>query len=110
MIVNIICFLKTNGPSKYFRTEKFGNVIGFISPLTENFCASCNRIRVTSNGVLYPCLGDNGSVNLKKFLYEDEKKLLSIISDIIYNKPEKHLFSVDDETYINSRFMNTTGG
>ena len=103
-------FLKTNGPSKYFQTEKFGNVIGFISPLTENFCASCNRIRVTSNGVLYPCLGDNGSVNLKKFLHKDEKKLFSIISDIIYNKPEKHLFSVNDETYINSRFMNTTGG
>ena len=42
--------------------------------------------------------------------YTKTKKLFSIINDIIYNKPEKHLFSVDDKTYINSRFMNTTGG
>ena len=90
--------LSTNGPSKYFKT-KLGNVVGFISPLTDNFCSSCNRIRVTSNGMLYPCLGDNGSVNLKKALQQDYlydstelkfmKEQLSILEKEIEKNREK---------------------
>tara|TARA_A100001011_G_scaffold385570_1_gene459787 strand:+ start:163 stop:1059 length:897 start_codon:yes stop_codon:yes gene_type:complete len=103
-------FFKSNGPSRYFKTNKLSNIIGFISPLTDNFCSTCNRIRVTSNGVLYPCLGDNGSTNLVNILKFDDNEISQKIKNIIFNKPEKHLFSVDDKTYINNRYMNTTGG
>ena len=101
--------LSTNGPSKYFKT-KLGNVVGFISPLTDNFCSSCNRIRVTSNGMLYPCLGDNGSVNLKKALHKNDSEIIKIIRNSIYHKPEKHFFNIKDKAYVQDRFMNTTGG
>ena len=101
--------LSTNGPSKYFKT-KLGNIIGFISPLTDNFCESCNRIRVTSNGMLYPCLGDNGSVNLKNSLHKSDSEIMKIIQNSIYNKPEKHFFNIKDKAYVQDRFMNTTGG
>ena len=99
----------TNGPSKYYKT-KLGNVIGFISPLTENFCASCNRIRVTSNGMLYPCLGDNGSVNLKNSLHKSDSEIMEIIKSSIYHKPEKHFFNIKEKAYVQERFMSTTGG
>ncbi len=101
---------KTNGPSRYYQTKKFSNIVGFISPLTDNFCSSCNRIRVTSNGILYPCLGDNGSANLMDILKFSDNELSKKIKNIIFNKPERHFFSVDDKTYINNRYMNTTGG
>ena len=104
-----ICF-KTNGPSRYYQTEKLNNIIGFISPLTNNFCSTCNRIRVTSNGLLYPCLGDNVSTNLIDMLKFDDNKLSEKIRRVIFNKPEKHFFTADDKTYINNRYMNTTGG
>ena len=55
--------------------KKLNNIIGFISPLTNNFCSTCNRIRITSNGILYPCLGDNGSTNLIDILKLDDNKL-----------------------------------
>ena len=87
-------FFKTNGPSRYFQTKKLNNIIGFISPLTNNFCSTCNRIRVTSNGILYPCLGDNGSTNLMDILKFDDNKLSQKIRSIIFNKPEKHFFQL----------------
>ncbi len=101
---------KSNGPSRYFKTNKLSNIIGFISPLTNNFCSTCNRIRVTSNGVLYPCLGDNESTNLVDILKFDDNEISKKLKNIIFNKPEKHLFSINDKTYINNRYMNTTGG
>ncbi|MBD23111.1 MAG: GTP 3',8-cyclase MoaA [Alphaproteobacteria bacterium] len=101
--------LSTNGPSKYYKTS-LGNVIGFISPLTNNFCSSCNRIRVTSNGMLYPCLGDNGSVDLKSSLHKSDSEIIEIIKNSIYHKPEKHFFDIKEKSYVQDRFMNTTGG
>tara|TARA_Y100000991_G_scaffold160032_1_gene122255 strand:+ start:304 stop:1200 length:897 start_codon:yes stop_codon:yes gene_type:complete len=101
--------LSTNGPSKYYKTS-LGNVIGFISPLTNNFCSSCNRIRVTSNGMLYPCLGDNGSVDLKSSLHKSDSEIIEIIKNSIYHKPEKHFFDIKEKAYVQDRFMNTTGG
>ena len=103
-------FFKTNGPSRYYKTIKLSSVIGFISPLTDNFCSTCNRIRVTSNGILYPCLGDNGSASLVDILKFDDNELSKKIRNIVFNKPERHFFSIDDQTYINNRYMNTTGG
>ena len=101
---------KTNGPSRYYTTEKFNNTIGFISPISNNFCASCNRIRVTSNGLLFSCLGDNGSINLKDHLDKKDVELNDIVKKVIFNKPEKHSFSIKEVGYINNRFMNSTGG
>ncbi len=102
--------IKTNGPSRYFKTKKFQNTIGFISPISNNFCADCNRIRVTSNGILYPCLGENSSIDLKKLINKNKKEFLKTIEKIIFNKPERHSFSIENEKYVVDRFMNATGG
>ena len=100
---------KTNGPSRYFKTS-LGNIVGFISPLTDNFCSTCNRIRVTSNGMLYPCLGDNGSINLKEILHKQNSEIREVIKSSIFHKPERHFFNIENDAYITDRFMNTTGG
>ena len=103
--------LKTNGPSRYFQTNKFKNTLGFISPISDHFCATCNRIRITSNGVLYPCLGNNGSIDLKPYLSnKNEFALKRVIMNSIFKKPEKHFFKINEKGYIKERFMNTTGG
>ena len=102
---------KTSGPSKYFKCEKLKSTIGFISPISNHFCASCNRLRITSDGRIFPCLGDNGSKNLYKYLEQGMEDILeSMLSKIIYNKPEKHYFDINQKSYIEKRFMNTTGG
>ncbi len=103
--------LKTNGPSRYFKTNKFKNIIGFISPISDHFCATCNRIRITSNGILYPCLGDNGAVDLKPYIYKkNDLELFKVIKNSIHTKPERHFFKINEKEYIKERFMNTTGG
>ena len=76
-----------------------------------DFCQTCNRIRVTSNGIVYPCLGDNNSVNLNPILEKQtEDKLLEELKNVIFKKPEKHFFNINEKSYIKKRFMNTTGG
>ncbi|MDC3091019.1 GTP 3',8-cyclase MoaA [Rickettsiales bacterium] len=69
--------LKTNGPSNYFETEKLKSIIGFISPISNHFCESCNRIRITSNGILYSCLGHEDSLDLKPFLKKESPEALT---------------------------------
>lgn len=101
---------KTNGPSRYFLSKKLGSEIGFISPLSNHFCATCNRVRITSNGILYTCLGHNDSVDLKPFLKDKEdSKILMNIKNSIYKKPEKHYFEINDKPTV-KRYMNLTGG
>ena len=101
----------SSGPSKYFFCKKLNLFVGFISPISDHFCETCNRIRVTSSGIIYPCLGDNNSVDLNPFLKSGKNKELSeVLQNVIYNKPERHFFGVDDKSYIKKRFMNTTGG
>ena len=103
--------LKSAGPSNYFFCEKLNSHIGFISPISDHFCQTCNRIRVTSNGIVYPCLGDNNSVNLNPILEKQtEDKLLEELKNVIFKKPEKHFFNINEKSYIKKRFMNTTGG
>lgn len=102
---------KTSGPSKYFECKDINLTVGFISPISNHFCSTCNRLRVTSNGKIFPCLGDNGSEDLVPFLGTDQEiQLKKILSDVIFNKPEKHYFDVNKKSYIKERFMNTTGG
>ncbi len=102
---------KTSGPSRYFRSVQLKSTIGFISPITDHFCAKCNRLRITSNGKVFPCLGDNGSKDLVPYLNDgSEDELKNVLTDVIFNKPEKHFFDINKKSYIKERFMNTTGG
>ena len=103
--------LKSSGPSNYYYCKKLNSHIGFISPISDHFCLTCNRVRVTSNGFIYPCLGDNNSVDLKPFLTPDRNEvLLSKLKSVIFKKPERHFFKINEKSYIKKRFMNTTGG
>ncbi len=62
---------RTGGPARYVRVVETGGKIGFITPLTHNFCEDCNRVRVTASGVLHPCLGQANAVDLKRVLRGD---------------------------------------
>ncbi len=103
---------QTGGPSRYFRIPGSHMKVGFISPHSDNFCGACNRVRVTVEGRLLLCLGNEHSVDLRKILREypgDDERLRQAILDSMTIKPEKHEFSLDDEPQI-LRFMNMTGG
>lgn len=102
----------TAGPSRYWTIKGSDSLIGFISPHSDNFCSSCNRIRVTAEGRLILCLGNENSVDLKAVMRRypgDRKRLKQTIVDAMSNKPEKHYFYDQDAPQI-VRFMNTTGG
>ncbi len=102
---------KTNGPSEYYKTNKYNSIIGFISPISNHFCESCNRIRITSNGILYSCLGHEDSVDLKPLLRKNSSfELLERIKESIIKKPEKHYFNIENEKPTVKRFMSFTGG
>ncbi|MBS56383.1 MAG: GTP 3',8-cyclase MoaA [Rickettsiales bacterium] len=104
---------KTGGPSKYYESKKLKNKIGFITPLSDNFCANCNRVRISSTGKLFMCLGQNEFVDFREILRKDfsdsyiREKILFALSI----KPKKHDFIIDDKTkpYM-QRHMNVTGG
>ena len=103
---------ETGGPSRYWSIDGHDSRIGFISPHSDNFCSSCNRVRVTAEGKLLLCLGNENAVDLKAVIRRypgDREKLKQTIVDAMGNKPEKHHFYEDDAPQI-VRFMNTTGG
>ena len=103
----------TGGPSVYYNSKKLNNNIGFITPLTNNFCANCNRVRITSAGRLYMCLGQNDYVDFKDILRKDysNETIKEKIKLALNIKPKKHDFIIDKETkpYM-KRHMNVTGG
>ena len=103
--------LNTGGPARYVRTDA-GGLIGFITPLSDNFCGSCNRVRVTCTGQLYPCLGDAGRVDLRDHLRNsDVGALEEAISGAIRNKPLAHDFAISPATTRGvERHMSVTGG
>lgn len=82
--------------------------IGFISPMSHKFCNSCNRIRITSDGTIKPCLHSEKEISLKEYL-GDEKLLLNKIKDAIYNKPREHHL-VEDEKSNSKKMMFQIGG
>lgn len=103
---------ETGGPSRYWSIADSTSKIGFISPHSENFCSSCNRVRVTAEGKLLLCLGNENAVDLKAVIrrYPGEReKLKQVIVEAMTVKPEKHHFYEDDAPQI-IRFMNATGG
>lgn len=102
----------TAGPSRYYRVEDSSVKVGFISPVSHNFCSTCNRIRVTVEGRLLLCLGNEYSVDLREILRQDEPDdalLKETIVRALDIKPLKHHFYEQDEVQV-VRFMNMTGG
>lgn len=106
---------KTGGPSDYMTVQETGNRIGFITPLSHNFCESCNRVRLTCTGMLYMCLGQEDSANLKDVIRSENGiyKLDSAIDEAIGRKPKGHDFVIDrnsDNSPAVPRHMSVTGG
>lgn len=102
---------KTSGPSNYFTIANTKTNVGFISPISNNFCSTCNRIRVTASGRLLLCLGNEHSVDLRAIIREapqDRERLKQIIVEALKHKPDRHYFNVNKTDIV--RFMNTTGG
>ena len=103
----------TGGPSIYYRSNKLLIDVGFITPLTNNFCSSCNRVRITSTGKLFMCLGQNNYVDFKKILRSDysENYIKDRIKFALKIKPQRHDFIIEKNTkpYL-KRHMNVTGG
>ena len=106
--------LKTGGPAKYVHCHETNQKIGFITPLTHNFCETCNRVRITCTGKMYMCLGQEDKEDLKKPLRESENNdlLKKAIYKAILRKPKGHDFVIErkkDEKFV-PRHMNVTGG
>lgn len=102
----------SGGPARYWQATGFDSRIGFISPHSENFCSSCNRVRVTATGKLILCLGQENSADLRAAMRnspEPELALRETLLEAIVHKPEKHDFDLTEEPQI-LRFMSVTGG
>ncbi len=103
----------TGGPARYVRVAETGGRIGFITPMSHNFCESCNRVRLTCTGQLYPCLGQDNMTDLRAVLRADnDESLDAAIDRAIGIKPKGHDFDISRQGQSPSvaRFMSTTGG
>lgn len=105
---------RTGGPARYVRVEETGQKIGFITPLTHNFCESCNRVRLTCTGELFMCLGQEDVADLRAPLRasDDDAVLVEAIRAAIARKPKGHDFDYSRQTVAGqmSRHMSHTGG
>lgn len=105
---------ETGGPARYVVVRETGRRIGFITPLSHNFCESCNRVRLTCTGKLFMCLGQDDWADLRKPLRESngDQSLMTAIDDAIGHKPKGHDFIIDrrGEPPAVERHMSVTGG
>jgi len=105
---------QTGGPASYSLIKETGKRIGFITPLTHNFCESCNRVRLTCTGILYMCLGQNDKKDLLTPIRrsKDNDLLMEAIDEAIGRKPKGHDFIIDriGATPAVARHMSVTGG
>ena len=106
---------RSGGPARYVRLEETGQKIGFITPLTHNFCESCNRVRLTCTGELYMCLGQEDRADLRQPLRdhpEDDAPLVAAIREAITHKPKGHDFDYSRQRLDGQmpRHMSHTGG
>lgn len=105
---------KTGGPARYVGVRETGGRLGFITPMTHNFCESCNRVRVTCTGTMYMCLGQEDAVDLRSPLRasEGDEALKGAILDGIAKKPKGHDFVIDRRRKRPAvrRHMSVTGG
>ncbi len=104
----------TGGPARYAHVQETGQRIGFITPLTHNFCESCNRVRLSCEGTLYMCLGQDDAADLRAPLRAsaDDSLLVDAIHEAIGRKPKGHDFVMDRRRAVRpvSRHMSVTGG
>lgn len=103
------------GPSRYVQVAETGGKLGFITPLTNNFCAGCNRVRVTCTGRIYMCLGQDDHVDLRAALRTSEAPdaaLNACLDKALFKKPERHEFAIDQRGAAPAleRHMSVTGG
>lgn len=105
---------RTGGPARYFDIAETGGCLGLITPLTNNFCEGCNRLRVAATGQLYPCLGGSEQVDLRAAMRSDDpaKRLEAAMNKAMRIKPERHHFQIDarGERPAQPRHMSMTGG
>ena len=105
---------RTGGPARYVRVKETGGLVGFITPLTHNFCESCNRVRMTCTGTLYMCLGQEDAADLRAAVREsdDDALLHRAIDEAIARKPKGHDFIIDRRRNAPAvgRHMSVTGG
>jgi len=105
---------RTGGPARYVRVKETGGRLGFITPLTHNFCESCNRVRLTCTGMLFMCLGQDDSADLRAPLRAsaDDAALCAAIDEAIGRKPKGHDFIIDrrHRAPAVARHMSVTGG
>ncbi len=105
---------KSGGPARYVEVKETGRRLGFITPLTHNFCESCNRVRLTCTGTLYMCLGQNDKADLRAPLRASESDHLldAAIDEAITRKPKGHDFVIDRDNRgpAVQRHMSVTGG
>jgi len=105
---------RTGGPARYVHVKETGGRLGFITPMTHNFCESCNRVRITCTGTLYMCLGQDDAADLRAALRasESDGPLLAAIDEAIGRKPRGHDFVIDrrHRRPALARHMSVTGG
>jgi GTP 3',8-cyclase len=105
---------RTGGPARYVEVEETGGRLGFITPMTHNFCESCNRVRLTCTGTLYMCLGQEDAADLRAPLRAspDDALLHAAIDEAISRKPKGHDFVIDRRSQRPAvqRHMSVTGG
>lgn len=105
---------RTGGPARYVRVKETGGRLGFITPMTHNFCESCNRVRLTCTGTLYMCLGQDDAADLRAPLRAstDDSALFAAIDGAIARKPKGHDFIIDRRSKkpAVARHMSVTGG
>ena len=101
----------SGGPARYWRIDGTDTRLGLISPLTANFCSTCNRVRLTTEGLLYTCLGHDDQIDLKTILREHGVSGLDAALDAaMHTKPERHDFDIAAASPAVSRHMSVTGG
>ena len=98
------------GPARYYRINGTNFQIGFITPISQHFCETCNRVRISVDGTLYLCLGQNDKVELRPLLRDgiSDEQLKQTIVDAVLTKPERHEFNQKPGQIV--RFMSMTGG
>jgi len=105
---------KTGGPARYVRVQETGGRLGMVAAVSQCFCNSCNRVRLSCSGTLYPCLGHEGGVDMRPALRSSEgnHRLVAIIDQAIQRKQKSHDFNAADPLVrsVVGRAMNVTGG
>ena len=101
----------TGGPARTLRVAETGGTLGLISPMSCNFCAGCNRLRVSATGQLYPCMGDDGAVDLREALRGAPERLGTLIQSALAAKPQGHQFESPAQAQPRlARHMSVLGG